>query len=205
MPEKDSYISQQARRLSEGRINRRRFVMSAMATGVTMPTAMSLASRAEAARPHKGGHLRVGLGNVAPERGLAAAVDRAIGETLIELDAGGQPRGVLAERFDTSDGRTWVFDLRRGVTFHDGRPLEAPDVTAALLHHDQKGTCPGLLGQIAGMRAEGRFRLVLRLTGVNFGFAEGLADRSLAVLADGEHLPFALGSVDALVHTDVLC
>ena len=35
--------------------------------------------------------------------------------------------------------------------------------------------------------------------------AEGLAARSLALLADGEHLPLASGTVDALVHADVLC
>jgi cyclopropane fatty-acyl-phospholipid synthase-like methyltransferase len=35
--------------------------------------------------------------------------------------------------------------------------------------------------------------------------AEGLAVRSLPLLADGEHLPLASGTVDALVHADVMC
>ncbi len=35
--------------------------------------------------------------------------------------------------------------------------------------------------------------------------AEGLTDKSLAMVGDGEHLPLAPGSVDALVHADVLC
>ncbi len=35
--------------------------------------------------------------------------------------------------------------------------------------------------------------------------AEGLAARSLALLGTGEHLPIASGTVDALVHGDVLC
>jgi peptide/nickel transport system substrate-binding protein len=34
----------------------------------------------------------------------------------------------LAERWETPDARTYVFHLRRGVKFHDGRPLEATDV-----------------------------------------------------------------------------
>jgi len=34
----------------------------------------------------------------------------------------------LAERWETPDARTYVFHLRRGVKFHDGRPLEAADV-----------------------------------------------------------------------------
>ena len=35
--------------------------------------------------------------------------------------------------------------------------------------------------------------------------AEGIAVRSLALVGDGEHLPLAPGTVDALVHADVLC
>jgi peptide/nickel transport system substrate-binding protein len=34
----------------------------------------------------------------------------------------------LAEGWETPDARTYVFHLRRGVKFHDGRPLEAADV-----------------------------------------------------------------------------
>jgi len=34
---------------------------------------------------------------------------------------------------------------------------------------------------------------------------EGIAVRSLAVVGDGEHLPLASDTVDALVHADVLC
>jgi peptide/nickel transport system substrate-binding protein len=34
----------------------------------------------------------------------------------------------LAERWEIPDPRTYVFHLRKGVTFHDGRPLTAEDV-----------------------------------------------------------------------------
>lgn len=78
MTRKETYISRQARRLSKGQIDRRRFVMSALATGVTMPTAMSLASRAEAARPKPGGHLRFA---VSSEEALQRHLGRATGVT----------------------------------------------------------------------------------------------------------------------------
>ena len=55
------YVTRQAKRLSDGEINRRRFVMSALSAGVTMPTALSLASRAEAKVPKRGGTLRMAL------------------------------------------------------------------------------------------------------------------------------------------------
>ncbi len=38
----------------------------------------------------------------------------------------------LATDWATADARTWTFRLREGVTFHDGRPLQAADVVASL-------------------------------------------------------------------------
>ena len=47
--------------------------------------------------------------------------------TLVPPD--GRPRGDLAESWTVSnDGLTYAFQLRKGVTFHDGRPLTAEDV-----------------------------------------------------------------------------
>ncbi len=35
--------------------------------------------------------------------------------------------------------------------------------------------------------------------------ADGLGPRALALLGTGEHLPIRPGSIDAIVHADVLC
>jgi peptide/nickel transport system substrate-binding protein len=52
-----------------------------------------------------------------------------IQEPLVDLDADGQPAPCLAERWETSaDGLTLTFHLRRGVTWHDGRPFTSADV-----------------------------------------------------------------------------
>ena len=52
-----------------------------------------------------------------------------IKETLVDLDAKGQPVGVLAERWEASpDGKTVTFKLRKGVTWHDGKPFTSADV-----------------------------------------------------------------------------
>jgi peptide/nickel transport system substrate-binding protein len=46
-------------------------------------------------------------------------------------DNGGEITGVLAESFTTSeDGLDYIFNLRPGVTFHDGQPLNAEAVIA---------------------------------------------------------------------------
>lgn len=54
-------------------------------------------------------------------------------EPLVELDPAGQLRPVLAESWSVSaDGLTWTFNLRRGVTFHDGTPFTAEAVKGAV-------------------------------------------------------------------------
>jgi len=52
-----------------------------------------------------------------------------IQEALLDLDAEGRPVGVLAESWESApDGLTHTFRLRRGVTWHDGRPFTSADV-----------------------------------------------------------------------------
>ena len=54
----ENYIKKQQEKLTSGFINRRQFMMSVLATGIAVPTALSLASQAMAATPKKGGVLR---------------------------------------------------------------------------------------------------------------------------------------------------
>jgi peptide/nickel transport system substrate-binding protein len=47
---------------------------------------------------------------------------------LLERDATMNLRGDLAERWEMPDARTYVFHLRSGIRFHDGRALTSADV-----------------------------------------------------------------------------
>lgn len=49
-------------------------------------------------------------------------------ERLVHFDDDGQAQPELAESWDSPDDLTYVFTLRDGVTFHDGKPLTADDV-----------------------------------------------------------------------------
>ena len=60
---KQKYLENLSEKLTAGHIDRRKFMMSAIATGVAVPTAMSMASQALAATPKKGGLFRMGLGH----------------------------------------------------------------------------------------------------------------------------------------------
>jgi oligopeptide transport system substrate-binding protein len=57
------------------------------------------------------------------------AVVSQLFDGLVQFDADLKPLPALAEFWEASrDGRTWTFTLRRGVMFHHGRELTAPDV-----------------------------------------------------------------------------
>lgn len=211
---KEGYITRQARRLHAGEINRRRFIMSALGAGVTMPTAMSLASRAEARVPKQGGRLRygTGFGSVTDslDPGFAAnqmtvAMAFARGNCLVEISRKGELIPELARCFEVSgDGRRWEFELRRGVTFHDGKPLTAEDVAATLRHHARgPSTAANLLDEVSGLRAEDAHRIVIDLAAPNFEFAWRLADHRLIVLPaeDGAVDPFGPNGTGGYVQT----
>jgi peptide/nickel transport system substrate-binding protein len=63
---------------------------------------------------------------------LTFGVLAGVYEGLVDLDRALAPRPRLAESWQSPDKQTWVFRIRRGVRFHDGRPLTARDVVFSL-------------------------------------------------------------------------
>jgi peptide/nickel transport system substrate-binding protein len=59
-------------------------------------------------------------------------IQAVVYESLVFLDDTLQPVPGLAERWDTPDDRTYIFHLRQGVTFHNGREMVADDVVFSL-------------------------------------------------------------------------
>ena len=59
---------------------------------------------------------------------------------LTSLDGSLTPQPQLAEEFTTKDAKTWVFKLRKGVTFHDGKPLTPADVVFSIMRHKDPAT-----------------------------------------------------------------
>lgn len=86
--------------------------------------------------PRKGGVFNVHYG--AEQRQLNPSLQASTGvyiiggkiqENLVDLDSNGQPVGVLAESWEASpDGKTVTFKLRKGITWHDGKPFTSADV-----------------------------------------------------------------------------
>ena len=118
---------------------RRDVLAMLMAGGMQATLAGSLAGIAGVAHaqtPRRGGRIRVAGATAAINDTLDPAKqsnqsDYIRGSMfyngLTVLDGSLTPRPALAEEFTTKDATTWVFKLRKGVVFHDGKPLVPAD------------------------------------------------------------------------------
>ena len=73
---------------------------------------------------------------------LTSAVLANLYDGLTEFDEESRVVPALASEWRNPDEKTWVFRLRSGVVFHDGRPLTAADVLFSLeraRHHSGSG------------------------------------------------------------------
>lgn len=61
-------------------------------------------------------------------------------ETLMKLDAGGEPQPWLAESMENIDPHTWVITIKDGITFSNGEPLTAESVKACFERTFEKNT-----------------------------------------------------------------
>jgi peptide/nickel transport system substrate-binding protein len=139
----------------------------------------TLAGEAHAQTPRRGGRIRVA--------GAASAVSDTLDPArqanhtdyirgnmfyngLTALDGNLVPQPALAEEFTTKDAKTWVFKLRKGVTFHDGKPLTPADVVFSVLRHKDPATgskAKVLADQIEEVTASGPNEVTFRLASPN--------------------------------------
>ncbi len=201
---KDEYLKKQQAWLTAGAIDRRRFVMGALAAGIALPAALTMADRALAQAPKKGGRFRLGMAHGSTtdsldpatyENGFTTGLGFHFGNTLTEIDNNGKLAADLAESYEVSDdAKTWVFKLRQGVTFHNGKTMTADDVVASFNHHRGEATksaAKGLLAGVKDIRADGG-NVVFELTDANADFAYIASDYHLLIM------PSQDGKIDAL-------
>ncbi|HVL98680.1 MAG TPA: ABC transporter substrate-binding protein [Egibacteraceae bacterium] len=69
-------------------------------------------------------------------------------DTLVWKDASGEVLPWLASGFEESDdGLTYTFELREGITWHDGEPFTAQDVVFTFAYFDQQQISPQVIVQ----------------------------------------------------------
>ncbi len=109
----------------------------------------TMAANAHAQTPRRGGRIRVAGATAAATDTLDPAkqsnqTDYSRGNMLynglFSLDGSLTPQPALAESHSTADAKTWVFKLRKGVVFHDGKALAPEDVVFSLMRHKDPAT-----------------------------------------------------------------
>ena len=195
---KDKFIDLQTRKLMTGSIDRRKFMMSVLATGLTVPAALSLANRAEAATPKSGGLFRMGIAHGSTTDTLDSGTSEnhftlvngyTFGNHLTEVGNDGQLIGELAESYESADGQTWVFNLRQGVEFHNGKTMTSEDVLASFNHHmgeDSTSAAKGLLTAVKSLKADGKNRVIFELESPNADFPFIVSDYHISIRPAGD-------------------
>src|SRR6266568_1046215 len=125
-------------------------------------------------------------------------VGGVIFDALVKKDEHFNLQPWLATSWEQPDALTWVFHLRDGVRFHDGRPLEAADVayTIESLIDGSLVTAKG--GNFAAVdRAEARDRLtvVVQMKRPDAGLLFNMSDGLFGVVPRGSGKDFGLHPV----------
>ena len=161
---------------------RRDILKILMAGGVQATLAGGLATTAMTAHaqtPRRGGRITVASDTASVSDTLDPAKQSnktdycrgtMIYNGLTTLDASLTPQPALAESFATKDAKVWVFKLRKGVSFHDGKPLTPADVVFSLLRHKDPATASKakpLADQIESVKESGPGEVTITLTAPN--------------------------------------
>lgn len=177
------------------RLTRRGLLRTGAAAGMLAASGLPLQARMK-----RGGRLRAGLAGASAadswdarthaDSFMQAAAQGAVFDTLTEVTADGTLVGELAESWEASpDARSWVFNLRRGVTFHNGKPFGAEDVIASLQMHLAPGSrspAAPIVSAMTGMKALGPHQLQLELSTGNADLPYLLSDYHLLIYPAGQ-------------------
>lgn len=186
-----------------GHISRREFMRRAATIGLALAVAPSIfplgAQAAEG--PKRGGRLRMGIGGASTSDTLSPTVLTdmmmqtlvygQLGNSLMEIDNEGQAVPELAESYESSaDASTWVFRLRKGVTFHNGKTMTADDVIHSInLHRGEKSTsaAKAIVKCIKSIVKEDASTLRFELESPNADFPFILTDYHLVIVPEGSN------------------
>jgi peptide/nickel transport system substrate-binding protein len=139
--------------------------------------------------------------NLDPRVGIDAQserIDELLFDSLVRKDDHFHLLPSVAERWETPDPQTYIFHIRHGIRFHDGRPLTARDVKwtlDTLLNHSlktPKATTYALLDKID---TPDDFTLTLHLREPNAALLWNLSDAAFGIVPYGSGPEFNLNPI----------
>ncbi len=119
-------------------------------------------------------------------------------DALVRKDEHFDLRPSLAERWEQPDARTWVFHLRDGVRFHDGRALEAEDVAwtvRSMIDGTLVTAKGGAFAAVDRVETPDRLTVVVRLKRPDAGLLFNMSDGLFGVVPRGSGREFGLRPV----------
>jgi peptide/nickel transport system substrate-binding protein len=172
-------------------MDRRDFVVAAGALGASL----GLTGPANAAEtPKRGGHLVIGLASASttdsldPGRWLASYpynLGKQLYDCLTTVDSQLKTRPALAVSWDSRNGaKEWVFKLRKGVQFHNGKELTGADVVRSMNQHrgpNTRSAARSLGAAMADVKATDKYEVTFTLVGPNVEWPTVLTEPHLVI------------------------
>ena len=182
-----------------GRITRREFIQYASALGISATAAGSMMTSAFAATPQQGGSATVALSSsqttdsMDPTRYLTSGDyirSFPVYNPLVAIDRKLNPIPALATSWEPTSptGDAWRFELRKGVTFGNGKDLTSADVIYSLSRHiapDSESPGKPLLQQVTEMKADGDHAVQFKLAAPNAELPMLLTQPQFMITQDG--------------------
>ena len=193
-------IQESSHLVSTGKMTRREFMARVSALGAAVTLSPALFSQSVfASVPKRGGRLRLGMAGGATSDSLepgkltdhvAMVVQWQIKNNLVEIDHQGKAVPELAESWEpSSDATRWVFKIRKGVEFHNGKNLTSEDVLYSINFHrgeNSKSAGKSQLESIVDLKAEDPYTIVVTLNGGNADFPYILSDIHFPIIPAGD-------------------
>jgi peptide/nickel transport system substrate-binding protein len=208
MTEFEHKLSMAKRAVGQGKLSRRDFMAFTMASGMTLAASQLMFASAARAEPKKGGTFKAGIGHgqttdsldpATWSNGFTFAFGKSVmGAPLVQVNDKNVAVPHVAESFEPSNGaQKWVFKIRKGITFHDGRSLTNADVVNTINYHigaDSKSPAKSVLSSVVSVTADGADNVIFDLKCGNADFPFLLTDYHLSIYPskDGK-IDFAAG------------
>src|ERR1700730_13723218 len=134
--------------------------------------------------------------------GPSEKIDGLIFDSLVELDAQRIPHGDLAETWETPDPVTYIFHLRSGVKFHDGRVLTSADVKYtfdSIMNASVTSPKRGTFRLVKSVEAPDTATVIFHLSEPNSGFLGDICRPAIGIVPAGSgsdfvHHPIGTGA-----------
>lgn len=190
-----SQSSQAGRDFERARLSRRSLLACSAAFAATTSVGL-VPTTAFGQEPSRGGSARFGMSDGSQNDSLdpagwpttftEAAFSGSLCNNLTEILPDGTIVGDLAENFESSDGaKKWLFKIRKGVTFHDGKILTPRDVIETFRYHTSEKSTSGakpILSQVTDIAQDGEDNVVFTLDSGSADFPYLVADFHLSIM-----------------------